>query len=78
MADGKFNQSVAETLENTSKIVLSGFEGRLVAVLRPSIDESIIEDHFITMIALLEPELASVLGLVLNCLWSSRSMDIPA
>ena len=55
------------------------FGGRLVAVLRPSIDESIIEeDHFITMIALLEPKLASVLGLVLNCLWSSRSMDIPA
>ena len=58
---------------------LRRFGGRLVAVLRPSIDESIIEeDHFITMIALLEPKLASVLGLVLNCLWSSRSMDIPA
>ena len=39
------------------------FGGRLVAVLRPSIDESFIEeDHFITMIALLEPKLASVLG----------------
>ena len=47
----------------TASAISLAFGGRLVAVLRPSIDESFIEeDHFITVIALLEPKLASVLG----------------